>query len=244
MRRLTGFVTAAGDRGGASPRAAAHRRPRRRPATTPAAAGGRRRRRRPPPPAAQPPAAAPAQPPAAQPDGAPAAAAPARARRRPRHSAAAATAAAGGDAEAGRADRLGDRADTGSARRPEGRPVGRRPGRVEHAHDLDDAAEREGRCGATHSDLAFTGNYAIQGNYNGFEIFDISNPAKPVLVQTYVCPASQNDVSVYRTCSSCRRKRPTAAPTAASAACPSRSARSACAASASSTSPTSRIRSS
>jgi hypothetical protein len=50
----------------------------------------------------------------------------------------------------------------------------------------------------THSDLAFFGKYAIQGNYNGFEIFDISNPAKPVVVQTYVCPASQNDVSVFR----------------------------------------------
>jgi hypothetical protein len=52
--------------------------------------------------------------------------------------------------------------------------------------------------GATHSDLAFSGNYVIQGNYNGFEIYDISNPAKPVLAQTYICPASQNDVSVYR----------------------------------------------
>jgi LVIVD repeat-containing protein len=51
----------------------------------------------------------------------------------------------------------------------------------------------------THSDLAFFGGkYAIQGNYNGFDIYDISNPAKPVVVQTYVCPASQNDVSVYR----------------------------------------------
>jgi len=52
--------------------------------------------------------------------------------------------------------------------------------------------------GATHSDLAFSGNLAIMGNYNGFEIYDISNPAKPVLMQTYLCPASQNDVSVYR----------------------------------------------
>ncbi len=52
--------------------------------------------------------------------------------------------------------------------------------------------------GATHSDLAFSGNLAIMGNYNGFEIFDIANPSKPVLMQTYLCPASQNDVSVYR----------------------------------------------
>src|SRR4030095_16865475 len=52
--------------------------------------------------------------------------------------------------------------------------------------------------GATHSDLAFSGKYVIQGNYNGFEIYDITNPARPVLAQSYLCPASQNDVSVYR----------------------------------------------
>ena len=52
--------------------------------------------------------------------------------------------------------------------------------------------------GVTNSDLAFTGKYAIQGNYNGFQVFDISNPAKPTLVMTYVCPASQSDVSVYK----------------------------------------------
>ena len=53
-------------------------------------------------------------------------------------------------------------------------------------------------AGATHSDLAFSGKYAIQGNYNGFEIWDISNPAKPVLANAYTCPASQNDISVYK----------------------------------------------
>jgi hypothetical protein len=53
-------------------------------------------------------------------------------------------------------------------------------------------------AGATHSDLAFTGKYAIQGNYNGFEIWDISNPSKPVLANAYTCPASQNDVSVFK----------------------------------------------
>ena len=52
--------------------------------------------------------------------------------------------------------------------------------------------------GSTHSDLAFSGKYAIQGNYNGFEIWDISNPAKPVLANAFECPASQNDVSVYK----------------------------------------------
>jgi hypothetical protein len=48
------------------------------------------------------------------------------------------------------------------------------------------------------SDLAFSGNYAIQGNYNGWMIWDISNPSQPSLATAFVCPASQSDVSVYR----------------------------------------------
>ena len=52
--------------------------------------------------------------------------------------------------------------------------------------------------GVTNSDLAFLGNYAIQGNYNGYEVWDISNPAAPTLKVGFVCPASQSDVSVYR----------------------------------------------
>ena len=51
--------------------------------------------------------------------------------------------------------------------------------------------------GVTNSDLAFTGKYTVQGNYNGFQVWDTSNPAKPVVVLTYLCPASQSDVSVY-----------------------------------------------
>jgi hypothetical protein len=63
---------------------------------------------------------------------------------------------------------------------------------------LAKAVSPPGFAGVTNSDIAFTGNYAIQGNYNGPVIWDISNPAKPVLVTAYTCPASQNDVSVYR----------------------------------------------
>src|SRR5205823_7652626 len=52
-----------------------------------------------------------------------------------------------------------------------------------------------GFLGSTNSDLSFTGKYAIQGNYNGPVIWDMTNPASPVLVTAYNCPASQNDVS-------------------------------------------------
>ncbi|HET9683382.1 MAG TPA: hypothetical protein VFP15_04720, partial [Gemmatimonadaceae bacterium] len=52
--------------------------------------------------------------------------------------------------------------------------------------------------GITNSDLAFLGNYAIQGSYNGYQVWDISNPARPTLKTAFVCPASQSDVSVYK----------------------------------------------
>jgi hypothetical protein len=50
----------------------------------------------------------------------------------------------------------------------------------------------------TNSDLAFTDRYAVQGNYNGYQVWDISNPRHPSLKDAYVCPASQSDVSVYK----------------------------------------------
>ncbi|HEU5042315.1 MAG TPA: hypothetical protein VFT84_15905, partial [Gemmatimonadales bacterium] len=53
-------------------------------------------------------------------------------------------------------------------------------------------------AGITNSDIAFSGKYAIQGNYNGYQVWDISDPRKPTLTTSYVCPASQSDVSVYR----------------------------------------------
>jgi hypothetical protein len=52
--------------------------------------------------------------------------------------------------------------------------------------------------GVTNSDIAFFRNYVIQGNYNGFQVWDITNPAAPTLKVGYLCPASQSDVSVYQ----------------------------------------------
>ncbi|RZE84533.1 hypothetical protein C0Q99_01790 [Streptomyces albidoflavus] len=48
----------------------------------------------------------------------------------------------------------------------------------------------------TNSDLAFQGKYAFAGNYDGFRVFDISNPKKPKTVSQVLCPGSQNDISV------------------------------------------------
>lgn len=61
---------------------------------------------------------------------------------------------------------------------------------------------REGRgpavdTGSTNSDLAFTANHLIVGNYNGVNFYDIDNPAQVKLRTSIICPGGQGDVSVY-----------------------------------------------
>ncbi len=50
---------------------------------------------------------------------------------------------------------------------------------------------------ATQSDLAFRGNIAIAGSYDGFRILDITNPTKPTEISRTLCNGPQGDVSVY-----------------------------------------------
>ena len=52
--------------------------------------------------------------------------------------------------------------------------------------------------GGINSDLAFTGNYVIQGSFRGYQVWDISNPASPKIHTSFYCPASQSDVSTYK----------------------------------------------
>ncbi len=48
------------------------------------------------------------------------------------------------------------------------------------------------------SDISFVGQYVIQGNFSGYQVWDISRPSHPALYTAFVCPGSQSDVSVYR----------------------------------------------
>ncbi|MDP9348404.1 MAG: hypothetical protein M3P24_04575 [Gemmatimonadota bacterium] len=47
------------------------------------------------------------------------------------------------------------------------------------------------------SDLAFRGNTVYQGNFSGFTIWDVRNPARPVELSTVVCATDQGDPSIY-----------------------------------------------
>jgi hypothetical protein len=82
--------------------------------------------------------------------------------------------------------------------------VGLRAGRTDAAEAIwnlrvvSRTPSPENFASSWNSDLAFTGHYAIQGNFNGIQMWDIADPAEPTLLKAYLCPAAQNDVSVYR----------------------------------------------
>jgi hypothetical protein len=57
--------------------------------------------------------------------------------------------------------------------------------------------EDPGSFGYANSDLAFRGHYVFVGNFNGFQVYDVSDPASPTLRSAVVCPGGQGDVSVH-----------------------------------------------
>src|SRR5579884_798747 len=46
------------------------------------------------------------------------------------------------------------------------------------------------------SDLAFKGNVVVQGNFAGFTIWNVKDPAKPVMLAVVPCITSQGDPSI------------------------------------------------
>ena len=54
-----------------------------------------------------------------------------------------------------------------------------------------------GSLSFANSDLAFWDTFAAVGNFHGFNIYDISDPANPTLRTSVVCPGGQGDVAVH-----------------------------------------------
>jgi hypothetical protein len=50
---------------------------------------------------------------------------------------------------------------------------------------------------STNSDIAFAGDFVFLGNYNGFNIYDVSDPRSPRLRLSVLCPGNQGDLSVH-----------------------------------------------
>jgi hypothetical protein len=63
-----------------------------------------------------------------------------------------------------------------------------------------DAPENPAAIGSinfANSDLALRGDLAFVGNFNGFNIYDISTPAEPTLLTSVICPGGQGDLTIF-----------------------------------------------
>ncbi|WP_214107605.1 LVIVD repeat-containing protein [Acrocarpospora catenulata] len=74
------------------------------------------------------------------------------------------------------------------------------PGAIDMSDNVTHVANlprAEAVSGNIQTDIAFQGDYAFVGNYNGFTTYNIKNPKKPEIVSSVFCPGSQMDMSVY-----------------------------------------------
>lgn len=62
--------------------------------------------------------------------------------------------------------------------------------------DDENADPRPALLSFSNTDLLFSGDYLIAGNYHGFNTYDISNPDLPEHIASVVCPGGQGDVSL------------------------------------------------
>ena len=62
--------------------------------------------------------------------------------------------------------------------------------------DDENADPRPALLSFSNTDLLFSGDYLIAGNYHGFNTYDISNPDSPEHIASVVCPGGQGDVSL------------------------------------------------
>ena len=74
------------------------------------------------------------------------------------------------------------------------------PNLVPRGHILEPASLLNPAIGNpdVHTDIAFWGKFAIQGNWDGFNIRDIRNPDSPKQVGRAFCDGGQGDVVVYK----------------------------------------------
>jgi uncharacterized protein (DUF305 family) len=55
---------------------------------------------------------------------------------------------------------------------------------------------RPGILNFANSDLAFAGDVVFEGNYHGFNAYNVEDPSSPRLITSVVCPGGQGDLSV------------------------------------------------
>jgi hypothetical protein len=74
-------------------------------------------------------------------------------------------------------------------------PLGTRPPQLPEGAPRP--APNPNQLSYTNSDLAFSGNHVVVGNYHGFNTYNIERANRPQLIASVVCPGGQGDVSTW-----------------------------------------------
>jgi hypothetical protein len=74
-------------------------------------------------------------------------------------------------------------------------PLGTRP--PQQPEGAPRPAPNPNQLSYTNSDLAFSGNHIVVGNYHGFNTYNIERANRPQLIASVVCPGGQGDVSTW-----------------------------------------------
>ncbi len=68
----------------------------------------------------------------------------------------------------------------------------------QHSSNMELRFNSPNATGAINSDLAFWGDRAYRGSYDGFRIFDVSDPGNPARLVDFSCYGPQNDPVVWK----------------------------------------------
>lgn len=66
----------------------------------------------------------------------------------------------------------------------------------EQSNEETEWGERSPLLSFSNTDMAFSGNMLVVGNYHGFNIYELSDAPEPKLMSSVVCPGGQGDVSI------------------------------------------------
>ncbi len=83
--------------------------------------------------------------------------------------------------------------DEGKSRK---KPLANKRGGADEDDDKTKWSERSPLLSFSNTDMAFSGDTLIAGNYHGFNIYKLPKDGAPTLVSSVVCPGGQGDVSI------------------------------------------------
>ncbi len=66
----------------------------------------------------------------------------------------------------------------------------------EEEEEDENADPRPSLLRFSNTEILFSGNFLVTGNYHGFNMYDIDNPRAPELLSSVVCPGGQGDLSL------------------------------------------------